>query len=42
MRLYKNKTAKEIALSFGWKYQRLYSFAMANCLPFVREKENIE
>lgn len=42
MRLYKNKTAKEIALAFGWKYQRLYSFAMANCLPFIPEKEFME
>lgn len=41
MKLYKKKRAKDIAKIFGWKYQRLYNFAMANCLPFIREKKTI-
>lgn len=41
MRLYKNKTTREIAKIFGWEYQKMYSFVMANCLPFIQEKDFI-
>ena len=40
MKLYRNKTTREIAKIFGWSYQKLYAFIHNNLLPFEHTRKN--